>query len=165
MPQCPTSLLMPAPVTSLLLAYNSKFHTHTRVHTRVLCSVFNFLTGRFLFCVRQVLLTMPMVAALFPVDAAASIMDGSLLAAKQTDYLSFVQVRRMTGASATPAVVLPASIAHQSLHHNTCHDVRCLLIGRCVSAACSVPHCTALPPHALHTLCGSAPCSSVPHVL
>eukprot|EP00197_Chlamydomonas_leiostraca_P002935 CAMPEP_0202858174 /NCGR_PEP_ID=MMETSP1391-20130828/817_1 /ASSEMBLY_ACC=CAM_ASM_000867 /TAXON_ID=1034604 /ORGANISM="Chlamydomonas leiostraca, Strain SAG 11-49" /LENGTH=615 /DNA_ID=CAMNT_0049537061 /DNA_START=313 /DNA_END=2161 /DNA_ORIENTATION=+ len=42
--------------------------------------------------VAQVLATLPMVAALFPLDAAASIMDGSLLAAKQTDYLSYVQI-------------------------------------------------------------------------
>ncbi|KAJ9513571.1 hypothetical protein QJQ45_006119 [Haematococcus lacustris] len=39
----------------------------------------------------QVLTTLPLVALLFPLDAAASIMDGSLLAAKQTDYMSAVQ--------------------------------------------------------------------------
>jgi hypothetical protein len=41
----------------------------------------------------QVLTTLPMVAALFPLDAIASILDGSLLAAKHTDYMSVVQVR------------------------------------------------------------------------
>ncbi|KAF5829360.1 hypothetical protein DUNSADRAFT_16194 [Dunaliella salina] len=38
------------------------------------------------------MLTLPLVCALFPLDAAASILDGSLLAAKQTDYMSYVQI-------------------------------------------------------------------------
>ncbi|KAJ9513831.1 hypothetical protein QJQ45_020908 [Haematococcus lacustris] len=42
--------------------------------------------------IAQVLTTLPLVALLFPLDAAASIMDGSLLAAKQTDYMSAVQI-------------------------------------------------------------------------
>ena len=33
-----------------------------------------------------------MVALFLPLDAIASIMDGSLLAAKQTDYLSYIQI-------------------------------------------------------------------------
>eukprot|EP00955_Chlamydomonas_euryale_P017780 189838-Chlamydomonas_euryale.AAC.7 len=40
----------------------------------------------------QVLLTLPMVACFMPLDAIASIMDGSLMAAKETDYLSAVQI-------------------------------------------------------------------------
>ena len=40
----------------------------------------------------QVLLTLPMVAIFLPFDALASIMDGSLMAAKQTDYLSGIQI-------------------------------------------------------------------------
>ncbi len=42
--------------------------------------------------VKQVLMTMPMVAVFMPLDSLASIMDGSLMAAKQTDYLSAVQI-------------------------------------------------------------------------
>jgi len=45
------------------------------------------------------MLTLPLVCVLFPLDAAASILDGSLLAAKQTDYMSYVQVRRGVCAS------------------------------------------------------------------
>jgi|LauGreStaDraftv2_3_1035109.scaffolds.fasta_scaffold04189_2 hypothetical protein len=33
-----------------------------------------------------------MVALFLPLDAVASIMDGSLMAAKQTDYLSYIQI-------------------------------------------------------------------------
>ncbi len=40
----------------------------------------------------QVLATLPMVAFFLPFDAIASIMDGSLMAAKQTDYLSYIQI-------------------------------------------------------------------------
>lgn len=40
----------------------------------------------------QVLLTLPLVCAMFPLDALGTIMDGSLIAAKQTDYLGAVQV-------------------------------------------------------------------------
>jgi Na+-driven multidrug efflux pump len=36
--------------------------------------------------------TLPLVCALFPLDAAASIMDGCLLAAQQHDYLAAVQI-------------------------------------------------------------------------
>jgi Na+-driven multidrug efflux pump len=36
--------------------------------------------------------TLPLVAVLLPLDAAASIMDGGLLAASQTDLLSVIQV-------------------------------------------------------------------------
>lgn len=42
--------------------------------------------------VTQVLWTLPMVAAFLPLDALASIMDGSLMASKQTNYLSYVQI-------------------------------------------------------------------------
>ena len=42
--------------------------------------------------IHQVLGTMPMIALFFPFDAVASIMDGSLMASKQTDYLSGIQI-------------------------------------------------------------------------
>lgn len=56
-------------------------------------------------CAPQVLLTLPLVCAFFPLDAAASILDGSLLAAKQTDYMSFVQVGGCA-PHCTPAALL-----------------------------------------------------------
>ena len=37
-------------------------------------------------------MTLPMVCLMLPLDALASIFDGSLMAAKQTDYLSAVQI-------------------------------------------------------------------------
>lgn len=40
----------------------------------------------------QVMTTLPLICAFFPVDAAASIMDGALMAAKQTNYMSAVQI-------------------------------------------------------------------------
>ncbi|GLI71084.1 hypothetical protein VaNZ11_016001 [Volvox africanus] len=39
-----------------------------------------------------VLMALPMVCALFPMDAAGSIMDGALLAAKKANYMSAVQI-------------------------------------------------------------------------
>ncbi|KXZ50525.1 hypothetical protein GPECTOR_16g700 [Gonium pectorale] len=42
--------------------------------------------------VAQAIATLPLICALFPVDAAAAIMDGSLLAAKQSNYMSVVQI-------------------------------------------------------------------------
>ncbi|GAX82713.1 hypothetical protein CEUSTIGMA_g10139.t1 [Chlamydomonas eustigma] len=42
--------------------------------------------------VAQVLMALPMVAFFLPVDALSSIMDGGLMAAKQTDYLSYIQI-------------------------------------------------------------------------
>jgi hypothetical protein len=42
----------------------------------------------------QAMATLPMVCALFCLDAAASIMDGALLAAKQSNFMSIVQVGR-----------------------------------------------------------------------
>lgn len=44
-------------------------------------------------CLLQVLMALPMVCLMFPLDAAASIMDGSLLAARQTNFMSYTQVR------------------------------------------------------------------------
>lgn len=41
---------------------------------------------------KQVMATLPLICLCFPIDAAASIMDGSLLAAKQSNYMSAVQV-------------------------------------------------------------------------
>ncbi len=35
---------------------------------------------------------LPLICAFLPIDAAASIMDGSLVAAKQTTYMSAVQI-------------------------------------------------------------------------
>jgi hypothetical protein len=40
----------------------------------------------------QALAVLPVICSCFPLDAAASIMDGSLMAAKQTDYMAVVQV-------------------------------------------------------------------------
>ncbi|GLC52686.1 hypothetical protein PLESTB_000657200 [Pleodorina starrii] len=42
--------------------------------------------------VENVLTALPLLCAFFPIDAAASIMDGSLLAAKQSNYMSAVQI-------------------------------------------------------------------------
>ncbi|GFR41644.1 hypothetical protein Agub_g2379, partial [Astrephomene gubernaculifera] len=42
--------------------------------------------------VQLVMTALPMICLLFPLDAAASIFDGSLLAAKQSNYLSAVQI-------------------------------------------------------------------------
>ncbi|GAX79955.1 hypothetical protein CEUSTIGMA_g7394.t1 [Chlamydomonas eustigma] len=42
--------------------------------------------------IAQVLMTLPLVAAFLPLDAVASIMDGGLMAAKQTDYLAYIQI-------------------------------------------------------------------------
>lgn len=42
--------------------------------------------------IHQVLGTLPMIALFFPLDAVASIMDGSLMASKQTDYLAGIQI-------------------------------------------------------------------------
>ncbi|KAJ9521328.1 hypothetical protein QJQ45_001287 [Haematococcus lacustris] len=59
--------------------------------------------------ISQVLSTLPLVALLFPLDAAASIMDGSLLAAKQTDYMSVVQKMLALSSAALPAAAAPTS--------------------------------------------------------
>ncbi|GLI71113.1 hypothetical protein VaNZ11_016204 [Volvox africanus] len=42
--------------------------------------------------VAHVLAALPMLCLFFPIDAAAAIMDGSLLAAKQSNYMSAVQI-------------------------------------------------------------------------
>ncbi|GIL64657.1 hypothetical protein Vafri_18572 [Volvox africanus] len=42
--------------------------------------------------VAHVLAALPMLCVFFPIDAAAAIMDGSLLAAKQSNYMSAVQI-------------------------------------------------------------------------
>ncbi|PNW83980.1 hypothetical protein CHLRE_04g213150v5 [Chlamydomonas reinhardtii] len=42
--------------------------------------------------VAHVMATLPLICLCFPIDAAASIMDGSLLAAKQSNYMSAVQI-------------------------------------------------------------------------
>ena len=52
------------------------------------------------------MLTLPIVCALFPLDAAASILDGSLLAAKQTNFMSYVQVRGLNKKADAPLVLV-----------------------------------------------------------
>ncbi|MEW5309288.1 MAG: hypothetical protein WDW38_001184 [Sanguina aurantia] len=42
--------------------------------------------------IHQVAMALPMVCLMFPLDAAASIMDGSLLAARQTNFMSYTQM-------------------------------------------------------------------------
>ncbi len=37
-------------------------------------------------------MALPLICAFFPIDALASIMDGSLLAAKQSNYMSATQI-------------------------------------------------------------------------
>ena len=47
--------------------------------------------------IREALLTLPMLCLMFPLDAAASAMDGGLLAAQQTGYLSGIQIAGAVG--------------------------------------------------------------------
>jgi Na+-driven multidrug efflux pump len=47
--------------------------------------------------IREALLTLPMLCLMFPLDAAASAMDGGLLAAQQTGWLSGIQIAGAVG--------------------------------------------------------------------
>jgi hypothetical protein len=49
----------------------------------------------------QVMASLPLVCVFFPLDALGSILDGSLLAAKQSNFMSAVQVGRSRLGEAT----------------------------------------------------------------